>query len=56
MNERGIAPKLIADQQVHGVDLNQNVYAMTSVESRLEAVETLLINAAEMRQNFFGSC
>jgi hypothetical protein len=32
MNERGIAPKLIADQQGHGVDVNQNVYTMTSVK------------------------
>ena len=39
MNEQGIAPKLIADQQGHGVDVNQN--AMTSIESRLEAVESL---------------
>ncbi len=41
MNEQGIAAKLIADQQGHGVDVNQNVYTMTSVESRLEAVESL---------------
>ena len=41
MTERGVDPKLTADQQGHGVDTNLNVYTRTSVESRLEAVETL---------------
>jgi integrase len=41
MNEMGIDPKLVADQQGHTVDVNLNVYTRTSVESRLEAVETL---------------
>jgi len=41
MNAQGIDPKLVADQQGHGLDVNQNVYTMTSVESRLEAVEAL---------------
>jgi hypothetical protein len=33
--------KLVADQLGHGLDTNQNVYTQTSVETRLEAVETL---------------
>jgi hypothetical protein len=41
MNEKGVNPKLIADQQGHGVDTNLNVYTQTSLASRLEAVETL---------------
>ena len=41
MNEKGIDPKLVADQQGHTVDVNLNVYTRTSIESRLEAVETL---------------
>jgi len=27
MNEKGVNPKLIADQQGHGVDVNLNVYS-----------------------------
>jgi hypothetical protein len=38
MNEQGIDPKLVADQQGHTVDVNLNVYTRTSIESRLEAV------------------
>ncbi len=41
MNEKGINPKLIADQQGHGVDVNLNVYTQSSVESRIEAFQTL---------------
>src|SRR5262249_52123461 len=41
MNEKGTDPKLVADQQGHTVDVNLNVYTRTSIESRLEAVETL---------------
>ena|SRR5438105_1098135 len=41
MNELDIDPKLIADQQGHTVDVNLNVYTRTSVESRVEAVESL---------------
>ena len=41
MNDRGIDPKLIADQQGHTVDVNLNVYTQTSMESRREAVEDL---------------
>jgi integrase len=41
MKEIKIDPKLVADQQGHGVDVNQNEYTQTSVASRLEAVETL---------------
>jgi len=41
MKERGVDPKLVADQQGHTVDVNQNVYTITSLKSRLEAVETL---------------
>jgi integrase len=41
MNEKGVNPKLIADQQGHGVDVNLNVYTQSSVESRIEALRTL---------------
>jgi integrase len=41
MKEIKIDPKLVADQQGHGVDVNQNEYTQTSLSSRLEAVETL---------------
>ena len=41
MNEKGVSPKLIADQQGHGVDVNLNVYTQSSVESRIEALQTL---------------
>lgn len=41
MNDRGVSPKLIADQQGHTVDVNLNVYASSSVESRIEAVQQL---------------
>ncbi len=41
MNAQGIDPKIIADQQGHTVDVNLNVYTQTSIERRLEAVETL---------------
>jgi integrase len=41
MNEKGVDPKLVADQQGHTVDVNQNVYTQTSLKSRIEAVEKL---------------
>ena len=41
MKQLKVDPKLVADEQGHGVDTNQNVYTITPVESRLEAVETL---------------
>jgi integrase len=41
MKDKGIDPKLVADQQGHTVDVNQNVYTQTSINARLEAVETL---------------
>ena len=41
MNDRGVDLKVIADQQVHTVDVNLNVYTQTPIESRREAVETL---------------
>ncbi len=41
MKEIKIDPKLVADQQGHRVDVNQNEYTQTSLSSRLEAFETL---------------
>ena len=41
MNEQGVDPKVIADQQGHTVDVNLNVYTQTSMERRHEAVEAL---------------
>jgi len=40
-NATGIDPKLVADQQGHGVDVNLNVYTQTSLANRLEAVEAI---------------
>jgi integrase len=41
MKERGVDPKLVADQQGHGVDVNLNVYTQTTLSNRLKAVEGL---------------
>ena len=41
MKAKGVDPKLVADQQGHTVDVNQNVYTQTSIDERLKAVETL---------------
>jgi len=41
MRELGVDPKIVADQQGHTLDVNLNVYTETSLESRIEAVETL---------------
>jgi hypothetical protein len=41
MKEIKVDPKLVADQQGHTVDVNQNEYTQTPVASRLEAVEAL---------------
>jgi integrase len=41
MRDRGVDPKVVADQQGHTVDVNQNVYTQTSTQTRKEAVETL---------------
>jgi hypothetical protein len=56
MKQAKVDPKLVVDQQGHGLDTNQNVYTQTPVTSRLEAVETLSafvnltpLNAVEAR-------
>ena len=41
MRELKVDPKLVADQQGHTLDVNMNVYTQTSLESRLDAVNTL---------------
>jgi integrase len=41
MQELGVHPKVVADLMGHDVDVNQNVYTQTSVETRIEAVERL---------------
>jgi integrase len=38
MHDLGVDPKVVADHMGHNVDVNQNVYTQTSLESRLEAV------------------
>ena len=40
MKTQGIDPKVVADQQGHPVDLNQNVYKQMQPEIRREAGET----------------
>jgi integrase len=41
MREENIDPKIVADQLGHTLDVNLNVYTQTSLERRIEAVETL---------------
>jgi len=41
MRELNVDPKLVADQQGHTLDVNMNVYTQTSLESRIDAVNTL---------------
>src|SRR3989454_590141 len=41
MRELNVDPKLVADQQGHTLDVNMNIYTQTSLESRLDAVNTL---------------
>ena len=41
MRELGVDPKIVADLMGHDVNVNLNVYTQTSLESRLQAVETL---------------
>jgi integrase len=41
MHELRIDPKIVADLMGHDVNVNLNVYTQTSLESRLQAVETL---------------
>jgi len=41
MQELGVDPKIVADLLGHDVNVNLNVYTQTSLESRLQAVETL---------------
>ena len=41
MRELGVDPKIVADLMGHDVNVNLNVYTQTSIESRLQAVETL---------------
>ena len=36
-----VDPKLVADQQGHTLDVHMNVYTQTSLESRIDAVNTL---------------
>jgi len=41
MKQIGADPKLAADQLGHSVDVNQNVYTQSPVESRLDMVNKL---------------
>jgi len=41
MREENVDPKIVADQLGHTLDVNLNVYTQTSLERRIEAVETL---------------
>ena len=41
MKAHGIDPKIVADQQGHTVDVNQNVYTQTPLEIRRDAVEKI---------------
>ena len=41
MKAHGIDPKIVADQQGHTADVNQNVYTQTPLEIRRDAVEKI---------------
>jgi integrase len=41
LHERGVDPKIVADLMGHDVDVNQNTYTQTSLESRFGAVRTV---------------
>jgi len=41
MRELGVDPKIVADSMGHDLDVNLNTYTQTSLDSRLEAVQTL---------------
>jgi len=41
MREKNVDPKVVADQFGHTLDVNLNVYTQTSLERKIEAVETL---------------
>ena len=41
MREENVDPKVVADQLGHTLDVSLNVYTQTTLERRLEAVETL---------------
>jgi hypothetical protein len=41
MRQLGADPKLVADQLGHDLDVNLNVYTKSTLESRVEIVETL---------------
>ena len=41
VREENVDPKIVADQLGHTLDVNLNVYTQTSLERRIEAVETL---------------
>lgn len=41
MKELGVDPQVRAEQMGHTVDVNENVYTITSMNRRKEAVNTL---------------
>jgi len=41
MRDKNVDPKVVADQLGHTLDVNLNVYTQTSLERKIEAVETL---------------
>jgi integrase len=49
MEELGVNPKVVADQQGHTLDVHMNVYTQTAMDAKLAAVEQL--DAAVMSGN-----
>jgi hypothetical protein len=41
MRDKNVYPKVVADQLGHILDVNLNVYTQTSLERKIEAVESL---------------
>jgi hypothetical protein len=41
MRDKNVDPKVVADQLGHTLDVNLNVYTQTSLERKIEAVESL---------------
>lgn len=52
MGEVGVDGKLVADQCGHPLDVSQNVYRQSSVESRLPAVNQLEVSLNGVQTEF----
>jgi hypothetical protein len=51
MRDKNVDPKVVADQLGHTLDVNLNVYTQTSLERKIEAVESLEAFVSELKTN-----